>query len=93
MGASDLLHPLTEALKGKPLTLIWNLEMNQFFAPAKSVLANVPTHVHPDPSAQMFLSVDASGSHVGAVLQQEVAGSSGVLLQEVICPRNQILRL
>ena len=89
MGASDLLHPLTEDLKGKPLTLIWNLEMNQFFAPSKSVLANV----HPDPSAQMFLSVDASGSHVGAVLQQAVAGSSGVLLQEVICPRNQILRL
>ena len=67
-GASDLLHPLTEALKGKPLTLIWNLEMNQFFAAAKSVLANVPTHVHPDPSAQISLSVDASSSHVGAVL-------------------------
>ena len=74
-GASGLLHPLTEALRCKPLTLIWNLEMNQSFAAAKSVLANVPTLVHHDASARISLSVDAFGSHVGAVLQQEVDGS------------------
>ena len=73
--AARLLHPLTEALKGKPSTLTWNLEMNQSFAAAKSILANVPTLVHPDPSAWISLSVDASGSHVGAVLQQEVSSS------------------
>ena len=66
--AARLLRPLTETLKGKPSTLTWNLEMNQSFAAAKSVLSNV----HPDPSAWISLSVDASGSHVGAVLQQEV---------------------
>ena len=49
--------------------------MNQSFAAAKSILANVPTLVHPDPSARISLSVDASGSHVGAVLQQEESGS------------------
>ena len=75
-GASGLLHPLTEALRCKPMTLIRNLEMNLSFAAAKSVLANVPTLVHPDDaSARISLSVDASGSHVGAVLQQEVDGS------------------
>ena len=74
-GAAGLLRPLTEALKGKPATLVWNLEMNQSFAAARSVLANVPALVHPDPSARISLSVDASGSHIGAVLQQEVAGS------------------
>ena len=73
--AAGLLRPLTEALKGKPATLTWDLEMNQSFAAAKSILANVPTQVHPDPSARISLSVDASGSHVGAVLQQEVFGS------------------
>ena len=70
--AARLLRPLTETLKGKPSTLTWNLEMNQSFAATKSVLANVPTLVHPDPSTRISLSVDASGSHVGAVLQQEV---------------------
>ena len=49
--------------------------MNQSFAAAKSVLANVPTLVHHDASARISLSVDAFGSHVGAVLQQEVDGS------------------
>jgi len=49
--------------------------MNQSFAAAKSILANVQTLVHPDPAARISLSVDASGSHVGAVLQQEVFGS------------------
>jgi len=73
--AAGLLRPLTEALKGKSSTLTWDLEMNQSFAAAKSILANVPTLVHPDPSARISLSVDASGSHVGAVLQQEVSGS------------------
>ena len=49
-GAAGLLHPLTEALKGKPSALTWNLEMNQSFAAAKSVLADIPTLVHHDPS-------------------------------------------
>lgn len=39
-----------------------------------SVLSKVPTLVHPDPSAKITLSEDASGSHIRAVLQQEVAG-------------------
>ena len=89
--AARLLRPLTETLKGKPSTLTWNLEMNQSFAATKSVLANVPTLVHPDPSTRISLSVDASGSHVGAVLQQEV--SSSVLFKEDVCPRVQVLCL
>ena len=50
------------------------------FSTAKSILANVPTLVHPDPTARISVSVDASGSQVGAVLQQEVAGSWTPLL-------------
>ena len=74
-GAAGLLFPLTEALKGKGSSLTWSQTMLDSFSAAKSVLANVPTLVHPDPTARISVSVDASGSHVGAVLQQEVAGS------------------
>ena len=39
------------------------------FSYAKSaILANIPTLVHPDPTARISVSVDVSGSHVGAVL-------------------------
>ena len=73
-GAAGLLSLLTDALKGKVATLSWTLEMNQAFSAAKTVLFKVPTLVQPDPAAKISLSVDASGSHIGAVLQQEVAG-------------------
>ena len=59
-GAVGVLSLLTEGLKGKVST--------------KSLLSSVPTLVHPDPSAKVSLTVDSSGSHVGAVLQQEVVG-------------------
>ena len=74
-GAAGILAPLTEALKGKTSVISWTLDMNLAFSAAKSVLSRVPTLVHPDPSAKVSLAVDASGSHVGAVLQQDVAGS------------------
>ena len=73
---TGLLHSLAEALKGKPLTLIWNLEMKQSIAAAKYVLANVPALVlHPHPSARIPLSVDAFSSYFGTVSHQELAGS------------------
>ena len=49
--------------------------MNLAFAVAKFVLSNVPTLVYPDTSGKVSLSVDASGSHIEAVLQQDFAGS------------------
>ena len=74
-GAAGLLAPLTEALKGQVSTLSWTLEMNQPVSTTRSVLSTVPTLVHPDPSAKVSLTVNASGSHVGAVLRQDVSGS------------------
>ena len=46
------------------------------FSAARSVLANVPTLVHSDQTPRIFFSLEALGSHVGAVFQQEAAGSS-----------------
>ena len=73
-GAAGILAPLTEGLKGKVLTISWMLEMNQAYAAAKFLLSSLPTLVHPDPSPKVSLDVDSSGSHVGAVLQQDIAG-------------------
>ena len=67
-GAAGSLALLTEVLKG-------DIKMNLAFSVAKSDLSIVPTLVHPDTSAKVSLSVDVSGSHIRAVLQQDVAGS------------------
>ena len=62
--------------------------MNQSFAAAKSVLANVPTLVHPDPSDWISLSVDASGFHVGVFLQKEVSWAPLAVIQRSYLPQS-----
>ena len=73
-GAALILRPLTDALRGDPKDFSWSPQMDSAFFSAKSALAQVPTLVHPDPSAGVSLAVDASDSHVGAVFQQLVWG-------------------
>ena len=58
--------------------------MDSAFISTKSALALVPTLVHPDPSGQVSLAVDASDYHVRAVFQQLVQGSWGPL---AFCPK------
>jgi len=77
-GAAKLLAPLTDALKGSKSSkkvLVWSPEMLSAFSAAKSILLSVPTLIHPVPGAPVSLAVDASDTHVGAVLQQQVQGS------------------
>ena len=62
---------MTEALKVRVSSLSWNLEMKKTFS---SDFSHVPILVYADLSASICLSVDASGSHIGVVLQQDVAG-------------------
>jgi len=72
-GAAHLLRPLTDALRGSPppsAALPWTEEMQQSFLAAREALARKVELVHPCPRAALSLSVDASGDHVGAVLQQ-----------------------
>ena len=45
------------------------------FLSHQSSPCQVSTLVHTDPTTRISISVDSSGSHVGAVLQQEIAGS------------------
>ena len=44
--------------------------MSAAFSAAKQALVSASTLIHPDPAAQLSLALDASDSHVGAVLQQ-----------------------
>ena len=51
--------------------------MTRAFQEAKSALTSATWLQHPHPEARVALHVDASTSHVGAVLQQQVPGSQG----------------
>ena len=73
--AAGVLQPLTDALCGKPTAkLVWSAACEEAFLAAKKMLAEAVELHHPVPGAPVALSVDASGSHVGAVLSQQVQG-------------------
>ena len=76
--ASCILLQLTDCLRGglpPSSALSWSPEMSPAFQEAKAALAKATWLQHPDPAAQIALHVDASASHVGAVLQQQMPGS------------------
>ncbi len=69
--AAQILLPLTEALKGsKPAKLCWTPAMVHTFSSIKAALCQATVLSHPDPEAEICLAVDASNTHIGAVLQQ-----------------------
>jgi hypothetical protein len=73
--AAAILRPLTEALRGgKKGDLTWSEEMQAAFQRSKLALCRAAELAHPLPGAEISLAVDASGTHVGAVLQQHVQG-------------------
>jgi hypothetical protein len=71
-GAAGMLRPLTAALSGNPKTLPWTPDMETAFAAAKKALVAAVPLSHPLPGAVHSLAADASNTHVGAVLQQQV---------------------
>jgi hypothetical protein len=71
--AAGVLRPLTDALQGpgsKHKKLDWTQEMDNAFCTVKQLLCDAAQLAHPDPAADVSLAVDASDTHVGAVLQQ-----------------------
>lgn len=67
------LAPLTEELKGGRKgseQLSWSSSLQSAFQQAKDALCTATSLSHPDQNAHLSLWVDASASHVGAVLQQ-----------------------
>ena len=51
------------------------LVMDSAFTRAKDLLSSIPELVHPHPDAPISLALDASDTHLGAVLQQILDGS------------------
>ncbi len=77
-GIARTLAPLTDALKcGRKgsATVEWSTAMQTAFQAAKEALCQASTLVHPDSTGDLSLMVDASETHVGAVLQQREPGS------------------
>ena len=50
--------------------------MKAAFTSIKEALCNVATLAHLDQTAEIFLAVDASDIHLGAVLQQQARGAA-----------------
>jgi hypothetical protein len=74
--AANILLPLTDALRAD-WSWSWAPAMQHSFQLVKETLAAVATLTHPDPAAYLSLPVDASNTHIGAVLQQWQPGGGG----------------
>jgi cleavage and polyadenylation specificity factor subunit 1 len=69
--AAQILKPLTDSLRGGQAAAVeWTPAMREAFEAAKQMLCQAACLAHPDMAAQLSLAVDASDSHIGAVLQQ-----------------------
>ena len=73
--AAQVLAPLMNALKGPGKSLTWSPVLDSTFARAKDLLSSAPEIVHSRPDALVSLAVDASNTHLSAVLQQLLDGS------------------
>jgi hypothetical protein len=77
-GLARTLLLLTDALKGGvkvASTVLWTANMVAAFTAAKAALCAATTLVNPDSTANISIMVDASATHVGAVLQQLKQGA------------------
>jgi hypothetical protein len=73
--AAQVLKPLTDAVKGGQANSVdWTPDMATAFQQVKKRLCSAVELAHPEADAEIFLSVDASSTHVGAVLQQRARG-------------------
>jgi hypothetical protein len=68
---AQVLHPLTNLLKGGPRTLQWTVTAQESFQKVKRLLAAAVPLQHPSPTAELSLATDASDTHIGGVMQQK----------------------
>ena len=67
------LHRAASAAKTNKTLIKWDQSLTQSFNNAKAALANAVKLVHPNLSAPIALSVDASNTAIGAVLEQKTS--------------------
>ena len=65
----------------------WNEGSDLVFIQSKEILANATLLVHPDPSAQLNITCDASDFAVGGVLQLYIDNVWQPLLQRYVTVR------
>jgi hypothetical protein len=85
-GATGILKPLSDALKGVTrAALQWTPAIVAAFEATKAAVCNATQLDHPNPDAEVNLVVDASDTHICAVLQQNGGGleASPFLQQEL----------
>ena len=78
-GAAGVLKPLTDTLRGassKAARIEWSPPMLTAFEDSKQQMVQATHLAHPGKKARLALSVDASGTHIGAALQQEMSPGS-----------------
>lgn len=73
--AARIMEPLFKILAGKPKELSWDDTATAAFGKAKEALAKATMLVHPQSNAPMALTVDASDTAVGGVLEQLINGN------------------
>ncbi len=76
-GIARTLRPLTDGLRGGKKgadKLEWSAAMDDTFAGAKQALLSATHLAHPTVGAELSVVVDASATHVGACLQQQLPG-------------------
>ena len=69
-----IMSPVYQTLASKPKELFWTPELTEAFQQAKLALAKATLLHHPEPNAQISVSVDASDKAVGGVLEQLTKG-------------------
>ena len=74
--AAEIMKPLYEATTAKTVkkSVDWNDDLQASFQKAKAALAQTTILRHPRPGAEIAMTADASGTAVGAVLQQRSRG-------------------
>jgi len=73
--AAAIMQPLYSAVTRKEKLLVWTSHMEAAFIRSKEALANAAMLRHPHSNAATALTVDASDTAVGAVLEQYTDGS------------------
>jgi hypothetical protein len=73
-GIAAVLELLTATLKGGKKTLD-TVALDNAFQRSKQVLTTAVPLSHPAPNAAIALAMDATDTHIGGVLQQQVQGS------------------
>jgi hypothetical protein len=73
-GIARTLQPLTDALRGASKTLEW--PPAAAFGVAKAALAAAVPLAHPAPNAVLSLATDASDTHMGGGVLQQLNGGS-----------------